>query len=399
MSPRKEKLRSYFNSHPGQPLRPILTSLNGDASWLMSFPCPAPLEQGNRLGTKRFYHFITDAWLKGPATLLSPWLVCIERTEPAAVSNGNEVDGLVREIEELAAVAQGTVLDEDPDAQLQQPLLDAILIKLHVIDHLNRPTLETFDRSIPVFATAQAAPTIRGWGHFDRVVETRDYKRYSGDTSIANNPSSTSDVPPEGLQGHWKSFHPGKPLPDWLSVFRLVGDRDLELATAIVWSHEDRESNDERNGKNMKNEFIIDTPHGIDIKTESIVAFFDGNVIHKSTTAEASERPEVVDKLECLAIFAGLKDSYALGMRSTIGVERSLQLWRKAEPRYWVRSHDSPLRYSGAIMRLLMTTDVPRTLEYGLEEEKKQMLKGGKVEDLRVPDLVKVRNGECLVLD
>ncbi|KKY38986.1 hypothetical protein UCDDA912_g01018 [Diaporthe ampelina] len=236
--------------------------------------------------------------------MLSPWLVFIERTEPASVSDGAGVDMLVREIEQSAAAAQGEARAGDGGAQLQPPLLDAIFIRLHILDHLHRPTLETFDKRIPVFATAQAAPTIRAWGIFDTVVETRDYKR----------------------------------------------------------------------------------------------TFFEDNVGHEDHAAGGAGPPERLDKMECLALFAGFKDNYSFGMRTTVGVERSLQLERKLEPRYWVRSHDSPLRYSGAVMRLRMTTDVIRTLEYGLEEERKEVLKWGKVDDLRRPSLVEVGNGKCFVL-
>lgn len=213
------------------------------------------------------------------------------------------------------------------------------------------------------------------------MIETHDYKRCGDDSNADKNAELTSEVSPSENTGHWKTFHPGKPLPEWLSVFRLAGNSDLELATAIVWSHEDQGI--EGNSNNMKHEFILNTPHGIDVKTESVAAFFDDNFNRKSNSVNGRGRPEHVDKFDCLANLAGLKDSYAFGyMRSTVGVERSLQLERKSEPRYWVRSHDAPLRYSGGLMRALMATDVMRTLEYGLEEEKKQRMKGGETDEL-----------------
>lgn len=396
MSPITENLRSYFGSHPEQSLRPILTSLNGDGSWLMSFPLPsAELRQENRASKKRFYHVAVDPWLRGPATMVSPWLVFIERTEPAAVSDGAGVEAVVREIEELAAAARGEVFDQDAEAQPRPPLVDAIFIKLHLLDHLHRPTLETFDRRIPVFATAQAAPTIRGWGHFDTVVETRDYKRYNGGEKLDNSASTAAGVSTADHGSHWKTFHPGRPLPEWLSVFRLTTDWEVELATALVWSHE---SHQEGGSGSEQLEFIINTPHGVDVNTESVAAFFDDNVGKNSSTAGGAGQPERPDSMQCLAILAGLKDSYASGIRQTVGVERSLQLERKAEPRYWVKSHDLPVRYGGAVMRIRMTKEVIRTLEYGLEEETKARLMEGQVGDLKKPNLVKIGNGECFVL-
>ncbi|KAI7777754.1 hypothetical protein LA080_003101 [Diaporthe eres] len=243
----------------------------------------------------------------------------------------------------------------DQDGDSRPPLVNAIFIKLHLLDHLHQPTLEAFDKRIPVFATAQAAPTIRGWGHFDTVVETRDYK------------------------SHWKTFHPGKPLPEWLGVFRLASDWEVEPPTALVWSHESHLNHQESGTNNEQHEFITNTPHGVDVNTGSVAAFFDDNVGKNRHTAGGVRQPGHVDGMQCLAILAGLKDSYSFGVQSTVGVTRSLQLERKAEPRYWVKSHDLPVRYGGAVMRIRITKEVIRTLEYGLEEETKARLKDGQV--------------------
>lgn len=331
--------------------------------------------------------------------MVSPWLVFIERTEPAAVSDGVGVEAVVREIEELAAAARSETFDQDADAQPQPPLVDAIFIKLHLLDHLHQATLETFDKSIPIFATAQAAPTIRGWGHFHTVVETRDYKRYNGDGNLEDGSLSTAaGVSTAAHRSHWKTFHPGKPLPEWLNVFRLASDWEVELATAVVWSHESHPDHPESGTGNEQHEFIINTPHGVDVNTESVAAFFDDNAGKNTSITGGAGQPERVDSMQCLAILAGLKDSYSFGMQSTFGVTRSLQLERKAEPRYWVKSHDLPLRYGGAVMRIRMTKEVTRTLEYGLEEETKARLKEGQLGGLRKPNLVKVGNGESFVL-
>lgn len=379
MSPARETLRSYFDSHTGEPLRPILTNLNGDGSWLMSFPLPdAGTQRGNGPAGKRFYHVAVDPWLKGPATMFSPWLVYIERTEPAAVPDGAGVDAAARKIEELAAAAASSGAGTSDPGRHPAPMVDAIFITLHLLDHLHRPTLETFDGRVPVFATAQAAATIRGWGHFDTVVETRDYEGHNGDQGSAENA-------PAGDRGnHWRKFHPGGPLPGWLSVFRLP-DNEIELATALVWTHGGQPGHRQGGGAGgEQHELIINTPHGVDVESESVAAFL-GDIAGAGST-------------RCLAMLAGLKDSYTLGMRTTVGVERSLQLERRAGPRYWVRSHDSLLRYGGAVMRARMQSEVVRTLEYGLEEEAKERMREGEAEGLKRPNLVAAGNGGCLVL-
>ncbi|KAF7324933.1 hypothetical protein MKEN_00535600 [Mycena kentingensis (nom. inval.)] len=250
--------------------RPILTSLNGDNSWLISFPVPANLRK-NEPGSKAFYHVVSDAWLQGD-TGFGWGLVCIEMPGKPKIRDGAGVGAVVREIE--SAVGDGTGAG-----------VDAIFVNFHYDDHMHEGTLRTFDASIPVFATPQAAGTIHAWNHFSTVVTTKDFG-----VSATNEP--------------WRAYHPGAPLPDWLSVFRIPGHSVLNFATAMVWSP-----------TSEQHEAILYSPHGIRPSQPPLRALID--LISNPST-----------NFSILAILHGLKTSYAFGIQTTLGVENGIALTR-----------------------------------------------------------------------
>jgi hypothetical protein len=222
---------------------------------------------------------------------------------------------------------------------------------------LDERTLRTFHADIPVFATAEAAAIIRPWNYFRHVVQTRDL-----------DPANPT----------WRDLRPDgdAQLPDWLAVFRLVGHRELNFATAIVYSS--AADTDSSNGE-QKHEVLLYSPHGIRIDQPSLQAF-----------AQKSEPP-----VRVLALLHALKDSFAFGTRTTLGVGGGLALERQVQPKYWVKSHDAGLIYSGIVAWLAWVNDITRSLDDGLEEE------AGKsgVVDRKKPTLVEVENGGFFVLE
>ncbi|KAK3358142.1 hypothetical protein B0T25DRAFT_177124 [Lasiosphaeria hispida] len=346
---RGDSLRAQLGS-PNSTPRPLLTSLNGDNSWLMSFPRPAA--ERARSSGKAYFHIVSDPWLTGSANAGADWIVSIRTPAPAAIPSGAAVEAVIGEIEDAAASAG---LISAPPTTTGPSAIDAIFLNFHYSDHLDEATLRTFHPEVPVFATADSAAIIRRWGYFSHVAETRDLE--------------------PGTK--WSSLHPGAALPEWLTVFRLRGHHELNFATAIIYSSVPSEGGEE------KHEALLYSPHGI--RTDQaplkalLVEFAGGNGV------------------SVLAILHALKDSFAMGRATTLGVAGGLALQRVARPKYWVKSHDAPLLYGGVAAWLLWINDVTRTLKSGLDEEER--VKGSEHGERKEPYLVEVENGGCFVLE
>lgn len=165
---RRATLEAHFGG-ANTALRPILTSINGDNSWLISFPRPSTDRQASG---KAFFHIASDAWLAGPSVLLSEWLVSLSLSAPPAFVDGDGVEALVCEIE--GAVIAAGIVPDTTTACSSSPSVDAIFVNFHYGDHMDERTLRTFHATTAVFAAAEAAPAIRGWQHFDTVTATQD---------------------------------------------------------------------------------------------------------------------------------------------------------------------------------------------------------------------------------
>ncbi|KAG8672701.1 hypothetical protein FPOAC1_005984 [Fusarium poae] len=306
-----------------QPLRPVLTSLNGDNSWLMSFPRPNMEQAATR---KAFYHVAFEPWLRGPADVISPWLVHIETVNSPEISTFGSLENVIRKIEQAAAVRLPTMEEGHATQQSTASLLDAILLGFHYSDHLHPPTLKSFPPDIPVIATRPGAEIIETWNHFKTVRVINDL-----------DPSATSWQSPD--------LHPGEPLPKWLTPIFLPGSSILNFVFTIIWTHT-------VDGQEV-HEAILDSPHGIHLEEETFNAF--GN----------SE-----PKTRKLAMLHGLKENHTGGSMTTFGAKGGLGLYRKlGGVDHWVVSHSAEMAYSGLIMRVLWTVDTHRSIEWALEKE------------------------------
>ena len=341
---RQAQLRQQLASATKQ-LRSIITSLNGDNSWLWSFPRPA----AERASTgKAYYHIVFEPWLNGPTSQFTSWMIHLQLSTPPAASTAEDVVEIAREIETAAGTRSRSV-EEDLG-------VDAILLGFHYPDHCHEPTLRLFDRRIPVIATPEAAVIVEPWGHFETV---RKISNFGADASTWQDPA----------------LHPGAPLPLWLSLMRIPGHHELNYYTVLIWTHVDEKGSE-------VHETIMQSPHGTRpefLQSGPLQAFLNST----PTTGK-------------LAILHGLKESNAAGFKNTYGAESGLALWRKiGGAKYWVPSHDNELWYSGIVMRALWVNDTPRTLDWALDKEGREKVQGGKGDD---PKLVKVENGDSLVL-
>ncbi|KAF5659568.1 hypothetical protein FHETE_9352 [Fusarium heterosporum] len=338
-----------YLSDPSKALRPIFTSLNGDNSWLMSFPRP----ESERAATgKVFYHLVFEPWLKGAAHVLNSWFVNIAMVNEPEVSTFGSIENLVREIEHVAVAYLPSVdRNQDVDLGVSSPV-DAILLGFYLSDHLHPETLKSFPPHVPIIATPPAVDVIKPWKHFKTI------------RVISNlSPSATS----------WKTpdLHPGDPLPTWLTPIFLPGRSELNFVFAIIWSH--------TMGNEEIHEAILDSPHGVKPEEKTLNAFLDSE-----------------PKTKKLAMLHGLKESRTGGVLTTYGAKGGLALNRKVGGvEHWIVTHSSELEYTGVFMRVVGTKDTPRTIEWALEEEEK---KDSNLERVALPNVVRVANGGSMIL-
>ncbi|KHN98296.1 uncharacterized protein MAM_04057 [Metarhizium album ARSEF 1941] len=342
-------LEQHFTSYPDC-LRPLLVSLNGHNSWLLSLPRPW-VEQ--KQSGRAYFHIVLEPWLVGPADLVGSWFIHIELPSAPAFPTADAVEAVARQIEDLAFEH---VLNRRTSNEVFNPArhIDAILLSFHYYDHVHEATLREFHGNVPVIATPQAARIIKPWNHFSTVAIIRDVQP-AVDTS-------------------WRAseLHPGRGLPPWITVLRLPGHREMNFCTAIIWTHMDDDDGIE------VHESIFTSPHGTLLDQGPLQAFLDA----KPNTRK-------------LAMLHGSKESHIGGKQTSLGAKSGLALYRKlGDPKYWVLSHDLPLTYTGIFMRLSRAADTSRALEWALDQE---MLED-RVHKKR-PDVFQVKNGACLVLE
>lgn len=336
--PRITTHKFHFTSR--RDLRPIVTSLNGDNSWLLSFPRP---ESERKSSGKAYFHLVHDPWLNGPETAISSWVVQLTLTSTPVITNGAGVEDLVHEIESSAAEA-GFIHRPEQGKVKGRSQIDGILLNFHYGDHMHKPTLLTFDSSIPVFTTTDAAPLLKRFNHF---------------TSITTYPDLDAT-----FTGALNGVNRAQGLPSYLKVFRIKGHHELNFISIILWK-----------STPGTQEAILYSPHGL----------------HTSTPVLQTLLHHAGPPFTTLALLHGLKESWTWGWQTAFGARNGLELYRQSRPRHWVATHNGALKYGGIVWWLV--NDIFRTVEWALGQEKEGQEAG---KDVKVEE---VRSGECFVLD
>jgi len=132
--------------HPG---RPILTHLNADTAWLISFPRPS-----NTTNTKRsYYHVILDPWLDTEYVVGHRWFMAMHHAVQSHYKTIEQIQELILEIERTAG-------NSDPKDNGQ---IDAIFVSHYLGDHCDRGTLEQIDPSVPLISIKSVAQEVKKW--------------------------------------------------------------------------------------------------------------------------------------------------------------------------------------------------------------------------------------------
>jgi hypothetical protein len=298
--------------------RPLLHHLNADTSWLLQIPRPA---SAIRHSARIYYNILIDPWLTGgQSDFASSWFSQKWHATPSAVSSITAVDELAREIELLGGE---TFLDArhrkhsvEEQEQVQEEIrtfVDAVAISHEFTDHCHKNTLLTVDRDVPVFATEKAATLIRSWGHFRDVHTVPPFTSASSDWRANSLP----------------------PLPEWLSISRIVAEKDTQYShSALVIAFNTTPftySFSSSISAYDAAEVVIYTPHGV--------------------TAEALAPVSEADPpLHTLALIHGLHD-VAIGsaQQLNLGAHNGLRAQRLLNAKYWVGTHDAVNKAYGLV--------------------------------------------------
>ncbi|EPS36021.1 hypothetical protein H072_10406 [Dactylellina haptotyla CBS 200.50] len=323
-----------FDIAPG---RPILTHLNADTTWLLLLPYPPGAPNANN---RKYFRILFDPWLSGPQSDYFTWF----STQWHAVTPALGSIDLVGEF----------ISSVDPGAT-DGGRLDAVVISHEFTDHCHKATLMEVDKRVPVFANDKALEIIRGWKHFERVVEVGKF-------------------PKAGAEGwDWRKGAGEKGLlPEWIGMTRVESPGNAlyyHSSVMVTWDMGMYVSTEQERGGAQ---CVLYTPHGT-----------------VADTLEGLKRCE--PKVEVVALLHGLHDvrvgwlrykQLNLGMRNAVKAVKGCNGGEGV--RYWVGTHDEIKTAGGMVGRMLYrkTWKVEEVEEEGVKE-----------------CYVEVGNGESLVLE
>ncbi|KAF2496944.1 hypothetical protein BU16DRAFT_458538 [Lophium mytilinum] len=343
--------------------RPILHHLNADTTWLLQIPRPASAVKHSK---RIFYNILIDPWFTGGQSDVASWFSQQYHATPSAVSDIDEVDQLAREIEALAGASflyRKTYKKPRDDEEEQyheedrHKYIDAIAISHEFTDHCHTPTLETVHRDVPVFVTEKAAKIVNAMHHFRDVHVVPTFSKYRCDWRANSLP----------------------PLPEWLSISRIVADNDfLSYHSALMIAFNTAPfvySFSSSTSVSDAAEVVIYTPHGVPAAALAPVASAD-------------------PPLSTLAFLHGLH-SISIGSKQqlNLGGHNGLQAQKVLNAKYWVGTHDEVKTGFGLISWFLRRKVV--SLEEAVAEARRRA-REKEWEDVKFEDIA---NGESRVLE
>jgi hypothetical protein len=304
----------------------MLTLVNADTTWLVQIPLRDPT------ASRRWYNILLDPWLTGSQSDVASWFSKQSHVVEPALGGIGEVEQFCRKVEELSAArnpggadAAGIDGGESDGEQPALSLIDAVAISHEFTDHCHEATLRQCDPSVPVFANSKAVDLIRGWKHFDTVIESPPF---------------------DGEHSNWREASVD-PLPRWIGITRLVSKSDaLYYHSAIMITFPLPSDPDDSDPTTT--EAIIYTPHGIHAPSLSSVA---------------SASPPI----RTLALLHGLHDvSIDWGQQLNLGAHNGLAAQRALHARYWIGTHDEEKKGGGLVSWFLRRKSI--TVEDALQE-------------------------------
>ncbi|KAF3926298.1 hypothetical protein ABW20_dc0110654 [Dactylellina cionopaga] len=342
-----------------QQSRPILTHLNADTTWLLLLPYPSD-SNSNR----KYFRILIDPWLSGPQSDYFSWF----STQWHAIAPPLRS---IREVEEFISSVDS---DGGGDGGGGGGEIDAVVISHEFTDHCHKATLLEIPKDVPVFANDKALEIIRGWKHFDTVVEVGKFPKAFAGRGGGGGGGGIEEW-------DWRKesrFTEKGLLPDWVGITRLESPGNAlyyHSSVMITWATRAAPSNEiNGEGESVAAECILYTPHG--------------------TVADTLESLKLANpKVEVLALMHGLHDvklgwsKYSL-KQLNLGMKNAVEAVKKcnagAGVKYWVGTHDETKVASGVVGKVLWRK------AWTAEEVVEDAVKGCYVE---------VGNGESLLLE
>lgn len=277
-----------------EPDRPILTHLNADTSWLISFPRPSTEDDEDTKTNRVYYHVVLDPWLDTEYVFGSRWFIAMNHAIPSKYKTIEQVQRLILNIE---GAAENSNLEDKGHP-------DAVFVSHHLGDHCDRATLEQIDPSVPFVSIASVVEEVKKWNHFQTV-------------------ESMPDLDIDSPQSLWQTYKSAI-LPDHIRVGRLLDGGsypELHWATLLAFSPSQLTSS------NAQVETILYSPHGI----------YAHRLVNTDWASKHSKP---------LLLLHGLNPAWS-PQRANLGVENGSKLATTLGPKYWIPTHDEELEYRG----------------------------------------------------
>ncbi len=298
--------------------------LNGDTSFLLTFH--APDERGTAGSASRPLTVLTDPWLIGPSTVLSPKLAVTQHTLTPCVAS----------------------LAELPDP-------DFIIISLEKTDHCNERTL----RQLPptsratILAPPKAVKKIQSWRHFDpkRIHALSQYD--SGkDSSVFR--ATLPSVLPDGVAGEltvalmstrldMSGLHNAVGITYRPPVERTQAEPPPNLPDSPN-TPQAIDTVDTARHNVPRTLSIIYSPHGVPFDTLRSYA----------TSHLVAEMALPVSLL--LHCFDHVQNTWYLGGNISSGSPAGVEIARNLSVRTWIGAHDEEKLNKGMLVTRLVTT-------------------------------------------
>lgn len=297
--------------------RPLLHHLNPDTSWFLQIPRPSIGLRKRSSRSRHWYNILIDPWLSGSQIDVASWFSQQWHVEPCGVASISELESLARQIESMTA--EDSQEDDNDGLSKQQPcdapesMIDVVAVLHEFTDHAHKGTMLQIHPNVPVFATTKAAAMIRSWNHFRFVEEIPIFPKKSNDWRDSSLP----------------------PLPNWLSIVRLVSDGEplyFHSALMIVFDSKPLDLSSE----DSIAEAIVYTPHGIKASDLEVV-----------NTASPT--------ICTLALLHGRHEVYlgSRGPQLNLGAQNGAAAQLVLNAKYWIGTHDEIKIGSGIIGWLL----------------------------------------------